>query len=216
MTLKNGGDRETMVETTDKLVFAKDINRLRKPSSYKKFEVGYFTNVPDMGGYIYRFKVEDAKIILIVDTANSKYKKAYYKKEGWHFLIYKCPSIEQFTKNLADFISDIVDRVNHILDEEAENADKRAAGIPHGYKLDENGEIVVDPIEAPKVRKIYKLYTQYDSIRKVADVLKSNFSHVRDVLHDYRYENMALPIISDSVLKKARAMMEKNRKNRVS
>ena len=61
-----------MVETTDKLVFAKDINRLRKPSSYKKFEVGYFTNVPDMGGYIYRFKVEDAKIILIVDTANSK------------------------------------------------------------------------------------------------------------------------------------------------
>ena len=65
-----------------KLIFAKDINRLRKSSSYKKFEVGYFTNVPDMGGYIYRFKVEDAKIILIVDTANSKYKKAYYKKEG--------------------------------------------------------------------------------------------------------------------------------------
>lgn len=205
-----------MVETTDKLVFAKDINRLRKSSSYKKFDVGYFTNVPDMGGYIYRFKVEDAKIILLVDTAGSKYNKTYYKKEGWHFMIYKAPSIEQFVNKLADNIADIVDKVNRILDEEQENADKRAAGIPHGYKLDENGEIVVDPLEAPKVRKIYKLYTQYDSIRKVADVLKTNFSHVRDVLHDYRYEDMTLPIISDSVLKKARAMMDKNRKNRVT
>lgn len=205
-----------MVETTDKLVFAKDITRLRKPTSYKEFDVGYFTNVPDLGGYIYRFKVEDAKIILIVDTSGSKYSKAYYKKDGWHFIFYKAQSIEQFCNQLADYVSDIIDKVNHILDEEAENADKRAAGIPHGYKLDDNGEIVVDPLEAPKVRKIYKLYTQYDSIRKVADVLKSNFSHVRDVLHDYRYEDMTLPIISDSVLKKARAMMEKNRKNRVS
>ena len=205
-----------MAETTDKLVFAKDINRLRKTSSYKKFEVGFFTNVPDLGGYIYRFKVEDAKIVLIVDTAGSKYNKAYYKKDGWHFLIYKSPSIEQFVNNLVNLISDIVDRVNSILDEESENADKRAAGIPHGYKLDNNGEIVVDPIEAPKVRKIYKLYSQYDSIRKVADALKTNFSHVRDVLHDYRYEEMTMPIVSDSVLKKVRAMMDKNRKNRVT
>ena len=103
-----------MTETTDKLVFAKDINRLRKPSAYKQFDVGYFTNVPDLGGYIYRFKVEDAKIILIVDTAGSKYNKSYYKKDGWHFLIYKCPSIEQFTKQLADNISDIVISTNRL------------------------------------------------------------------------------------------------------
>lgn len=205
-----------MVETDDKLIFASDINRLRKESSYKEFDKGYFENVPDMCGYIYRFKVEDMNILLIVDTSNSSYSKEYYKKEGWHFLIYKAESLQVFISKLADRLANIITRINHILDEEQENADKRAAGIPHGYQVDENGEIVVDPMEAPKVRKIYKLYSQYNSIRKVAATLKEPYSYIRDILHDYRYEDMKLPIISDSVLKKTRAMMDINRKNRVT
>lgn len=205
-----------MVETDDKLIFASDINRLRKESSYKAFAAGYFTNVPDMEGYIYKFKVEDLNIVLIVDTSNSSYAKEYYKKEGWHFLTYKATSLKVFINSLADKISEIITRINHILDEEQENADKRAAGIPHGYQVDDNGEIVVDPIEAPKVRKIYKLYSQYQSIRRVSSALKTNYSHVRDVLHDYRYEDMNPPIISDSVLKKVRTMMDINRKNFVT
>ena len=75
---------------------------------------------------------------------------------------------------------------------------------------------MVDPKEAIIVRKIYKLYTEYGSIRKIASELKSNFSHVRDVLHDYRYEKMKLPIIPSSVLKKARQKMDANRKNRTT
>ena len=205
-----------MVETDDKITFANDINRLRKESSYKPFEAGYFTNVPDLGGYIYKFKIEDLNIVLIVDTTNSKYTKEYYKKDGWHFIMYKAESLQVFIKNLADKISEIITRINHILDEEQENADKRAAGIPHGYQVDENGEIVVDPIEAPKVRKMYKLYSQNQSIRKVAAIIKEPYSYVRDILHDYRYEDMPLPIISDSVLKKTRAMMNMNRKNFVT
>ena len=205
-----------MVETEDKLIFANDLNRLRKASSYKKFSRGYFSNVPDMEGYIYRFKVEDLNIVLIVDTSKSEYTKEYYKNQGWHFIIYKSPSLEEFISKLADILEDLINRMNHILDEEQENADIRAAGIPHGYTVDDNGEVVIDPIEAPKVRKIYKLYSQYQSIRKVKDVLKTNYSHVRDVLHDYRYEDMNPPIISDSVLKKVRTMMDMNRKNRVT
>ena len=76
-----------MVDTDDKVTFAKDINSLRKESSYKAFEPGYFNNVPDMGGYIYKFKVEDVNILLIVDTANSSYGKTYYKNKGWHFIL---------------------------------------------------------------------------------------------------------------------------------
>ena len=205
-----------MVNTDDKLIFAKDLNRLRKESSYKPFEQGYFSNVPDMQGYIYRFKLEDLKLVLIVDTSKSNYTKEYYKKEGWHFIIYKAGSLKEFIGTLADRLAGLITRINHILDEEQENADLRAGGVPHGYQVDDNGEIVVDPIEAPKIRKIYKLYSQNQSIRKVATAIKEPYSYVRDILHDYRYEEMALPIISDSILKKTRAMMNMNRKNFVT
>lgn len=205
-----------MVETDDKITFAKDLTNLRKESSYKEFEAGYFSNVPDMGGYIYRFKIEDMNILLIVDATNSSYKKAYYRKEGWHFLIYKAASLKAFISSLADNLADIINRINHILDKEQENADARIGGVPHGYTVDENGEIVIDPQEAPKVRKIYKLYSQYQSIRQVAASMKEPYSFIRDILHDYRYEEMKVPLISDNILKKTRSMMDVNRKNRVS
>lgn len=202
----------TAIEKT----LAKDLNRLKKTSSYKEFETGYFTNVPDMGGYLYKFKVEGANILLIVDTTGSKYTKEYFHKDAWHFLIYKAGSIQAFVDSLYDNISELIERVNNILDKEQANADTRAAGIPHGYKLDSNGEIVVDAAEAKLVRKIYKLYTQYGSIRKIATELDTNFSHVRDVLHDYRYEDMKIKIIPSSLLKKVRQMMSVNRKNRTT
>ena len=43
------------MSTTEKTL-ANDITRLRKEGSYKEFEAGYFRNVPDMTGYIYKFK----------------------------------------------------------------------------------------------------------------------------------------------------------------
>lgn len=202
--------------TTVQKTLANDITRLRKESSYKEFEQGYFTNVPDLGGYLYKFKVDGANIVLIVNTSGSKYAKSYYHKNSYHFLIFKANSLKEFVDNLYGNISDIIDQVNRILDEEQENADIRAGGIPHGYKLDENGEIVVDSREAIIVRKIFKLYTQYGSIRTIARELKTNFSHVRDVLHDYRYEKMKQPIIPNSLLKKVRQLMDTNRKNRTT
>ena len=205
-----------MVETDDKIVFAKDISNLRKESSYKKFDTGYFNNVPDMGGYLYKFKVEDLNILLILDTTNSSYAKEYYKNKGWHFILYKTDSLKTFISHLADNLSDIIDRLNNILDEEQKNADDRAGGVPHGYQIDDNGEITVDPIEAPKVRKIYKLYSQYQSIRQVAAALKKPYSFIRDILDDYRYEDMDIPIIPDSVIKKTRTTRDMNRKNRVT
>lgn len=205
-----------MIETDDRVTFAKDINDLRKESSYKPFEAGYFSNVPDMSGYIYKFKVEDANIVLIIDTANSKYAKEYYKNKGWHFILYKATSLQAFIKTLPDNLAELLERINHILDEEQDNADARAGGVPHGYQVDENGEIVEDPIEAQKVRKVYKLYSQYQSIRQVAAALKKPYSFVRDILDDYRYEDMNPPIIPDSIIKKTRLTRDLNRKNRVT
>ncbi len=196
---------------------ANDITKLRKANSYKEFEKGYFRNVPNMSGYIYKFNCSDySQIYLIVDTSNSGYSKEYYKKDNYYFLVYKNSNLNGFLKGFFEVSSEIIDRVNSILDKDQENADIRAGGVPHGYKLNRSGEIVVDPVESIQVKKIYKLYTQYGSIRKIANELKSNFSHVRDVLHDYRYERMQPCIIPNSILKKARQLMDKNRKNRTT
>lgn len=196
---------------------ANDITRLRKKENYKEFKAGYFRNVPDMAGYIYKFKCGDySNIYLIVDTSNCGYSKDYYKKDNYHFLVYKRASLAQFLKQFFEISSEILDRVNSILNKDQENADIRAGGIPHGYKLDGSGEIVLDPVEAQKVKKIYKLYVQYASIRKVRDILKTNYSFVREVLKDYRYERLQPRIIPDSIWKKARQMLDKNRKNRTT
>lgn len=196
---------------------ASDITKIRKEESFGYFDKGYFRNVPDMKGYMYEFGCPKyGRIFLIIDTSNSKYTKDYYKKDNFYFLIYKYPSFQAYLNDFFSISSEIMDRVNSILDDEQENADIRAGGVPHGYKLNDAGEIVVDPIESIKVRKIYKLYTQYGSIRKIASELKTNFSHIRDVLHDYRYEKMKISIIPKSVLKKARQLMDSNRKNRTS
>lgn len=196
---------------------AKDLSGLRKADSYKKFAKGYFKNVPGLGGYIYKFQVKsDAKIYLIVNTEANAMAKEYYTNKGYHFLVYNAKSLDDFISMIYNNISEIIDKVNAILDKAQELADERAGGIPHGYKLNDAGEIVIDPVEAPMVRKIFKYYTQYRSVHKVADVLKTNFSYVRDVLHDYRYERMTLPIINKSLLKKARQLMDVNRKNRTT
>lgn len=197
---------------------AKDLANLRKKASYKEFPRGYFKNVPGMGGYIYKFKTstEYAKIYLIVNTEPGARVKPYYANKGYHFLVYTAKSLDSFISSIYNNISEIMDAVNGILDKEQALADERAGGIPHGYKLNDAGEIVIDPMEAPLVRKIFKLYTQIASVHKVASELDTNFSHVRDVLHDYRYEKMPLPIVSSSLLKKARQLMDANRKNRTT
>lgn len=196
---------------------ASDITKLRKEDSYGYFGKGYFRNVPDMEGYLYEFQCPKyGRIFLIVDTSGSNYNKNYFKKDNFYFLLYKASSLASFINDFFTNSSDIIEKVNYILDNEQENADIRAGGIPHGYKLNDAGEIVVDPIESIEVKKIYKLYTQYGSIRKIASELKTNFSHIRDVLHDYRYEKMSISIIPKSVLKKARQLMDKNRKNRTT
>lgn len=196
---------------------ANDLVKLRKADSYKEFPAGYFHNVPDMAGFIYQFGCgEYSHIYLLLDTSNSNYAKDYYEKDNYYFLVYKARSLKSFIKSFFEISSEIMDRVNSILDKEASDADERAGGVPHGYKLNKAGEIIVDPIGAIEVKKIYKLYTQGYSIRKIASELKSNYSHVHDVLWDYRYEKMQPKIVSDSILKKARQLMDKNRKNRTT
>lgn len=200
---------------TDKTL-AKDMVRLKKASSYKEFKPGFFRNVPELGGHIYRFKcAEYSKIFLIVNTTGG-YSKEYFNKEEYHFIIRQAGSLKEWLTKFFQEASDVMDMVNNIMDKDQQNADIRAAGVPHGYKVDPSGEVVIDPKEALLVKRIYKLYTNYGSIRKIAAELKTNYSHVRDVLHDYRYERMEKPIIPSSNLKKVRQMMDTNRKNRTT
>ena len=126
-----------------KKTLSSDLTRLRKSSSYKEFGKGYFRNVPDLEGYIYKFKCSDEpRILLIVNTSNSSYSKSYYKSKGYHFLVYKSPSLEKFLNNFFNISSDMIDLVNSILDKAQENADIIAGGVPHGYKISDDGENV--------------------------------------------------------------------------
>lgn len=201
----------TSVDST----LAKDLNKLRKKSAYKEFQAGYFHNIPELGGWLYKFHLPDTHIYLIVNTTGAT-TKDYYENKDYYFMIRRAASIDAFLNNIYNDISDLLDTVNAILDRIQANKDEAAGGVPHGYKINDKGEIVIDPIEAPLVKKIFKTYTQVKSVHKVADILDTNFSHVRDVLHDYRYERMQIPIIPSSLLKKVKQLMDANRKNRTT
>ena len=106
---------------------------------------------------------------------------------------------------LSNVIEDLVDRVR----EEQED-------LPYGYVRDDKGQIQVDSIKADEVRQIYKMYIETRSMKKIAKELKTNFSHVRDVLRDDRYDEMQPRIISTSTWKRVEEISKQNQKNVVT
>ena len=60
------------------------------------------------------------------------------------------------------------------------------------------------------------MYIETPSMKRIAKELKTNFSHVRDILRDERYDKMQPRIISTSVWKQVEAIAKANQKNVVT
>lgn len=177
------------------------------PSSYKQFEKGYFVNRPNLEGYFYIFKnITKPKFCLIVNISKEQYPTSMVKLRDYVFIVFNCPSLEEFLQKLTDqYFLTLMD----ILDNELEK--KNTRNLPYGYYIDENGELKVDLKAASKVRRIYDMYIETQSIRDIAAELRTNFSDVRDILHDSQeYMQMRNKIVSLGKLKQVTELMATN------
>jgi hypothetical protein len=184
-----------------------NLMNLFEPSSYKEFGKGFFVNKPNMEGYYYIFqRITNPKFCLIINTSQERYPTSMMKIRDYVFMIFNTPSLEEFLENLADtYFVTIAD----ILDSELQKKDTR--NLPYGYYTDENGELKVDLKAAAEVRKIYDMYIETQSIRDIAAELKTNFSDIREILHDSEeYMQMRDKIVSPAKLKQVAELMASN------
>ena len=88
---------------------------------------------------------------------------------------------------------------------------KNTRNLPYGYYTDENGDLKVDLKAAAEVRRIYDMYIDTQSIRDIAAELRTNFSDIREILHDSEeYMKMRDKIVSLSKLKQVAELMASN------
>ena len=186
---------------------AENLLNLFNPSSYKEFGKGYFANKPNLEGYYYIFKkLTKPKFCLIVNTGEEKYPTTMAKIRDYVFIVFNAPSMKEFMENLADkYFVNLMD----IIDSELPK--KNTRNLPYGYYLDENGELQVDLRAAAEVRRIYDMYIDTQSIRDIAAELKTNFSDIREILHDSQeYMQMRNKIVSMAKLKQVTELMANN------
>lgn len=185
-----------------------NLMNLFEPSSYKEFQKGYMVNKPEMEGYYYIFKnIIKPKFCLILNiNPDFLYPTNMAKIRDYVFIIFNVKSLEDFLNELPDkYFVQILD----VLDNELQKKNER--NLPYGYYYDENGELQVDIKKADEVRRIYNMYLETGSIRDIAAELRTNFSHIREVLHDNEaYAQMSNTIVSLSKLKQVAQMMAEN------
>jgi len=184
-----------------------NLMNLFEPSSYKEFGKGYFTNKPNMEGYYYIFKkITKPKFCLIINTSPEKYPTNMMKIRDYVFIVFNVSSLEEFLQNLTErYFVTLMD----VLDNELQK--KNTRNLPYGYYTDENGELRVDLKAAAEVRKIYDMYIETQSIRDIAADLRTNFSDIREILHDAEeYMQMRDKIVSLSKLKQVAELMASN------
>ena len=193
------------------------IATLRNKDNYREVSKGFFRRVPSLSGYVYELKKMNLlaayRVVIIVNTnPDYTYPKEKTEIDNYTFLVYNVNDFDTYRKRativatkLSNVIEDLVDRVR----EEQED-------LPYGYVRDDKGQIQVDSIKADEVRQIYKMYIETRSMKKIAKELKTNFSHVRDVLRDDRYDEMQPRIISTSTWKRVEEISKQNQKNVVT
>ena len=193
------------------------IATLRNKDNYREVSKGFFRRVPSLSGYVYELKkmnlLADYRVVIIVNTnPDYTYPKEKTEIDNYTFLVYNVNDFDTYRKRativatkLSNVIEDLVDRVQ----EEQED-------LPYAYVRDDKGQIQVDSIKADEVRQIYKMYIETRSMKKIAKELKTNFSHVRDVLRDDRYDEMQPRIISTSTWKRVEEISKQNQKNVVT
>lgn len=192
----------------NKNVLAENLLALFEPSSYKEFKKGFFINKPQMEGYYFIFKeIVKPKFCIVLNTnTDFIYPSNTLKVNDYVFIVFNINSLENFLETLTD--KNFALLLNTI-DNEMEKKNDR--NLPYGYYLDENGELKVDIKKASEVRRIFNLYIELKSVRGVASVMKTNFSFIRDILHDAEeYMQMPDKIVSLSKLKEVIDLTSEN------
>lgn len=181
-------------------------------NSYKEFSEGFFINKPKMSGYYYIFsKLTKPKICLIINTSSFVYPSNTVEIQDYVYIILNVPSMEDYMDNITEKYFPII---LNILNEKIEKKNER--NLPYGYYFDENGDIKIDLRKASEVRKIYDLYLDLGSVREIASQLKTNFSHIREVLHSSEeYMGMQEKIVPLSKLREVMDLMAGNVKSNV-
>lgn len=188
-----------------------NLMKLIEPDSYKEFGEGFLTNRPDMSGLYYVFKnMRKPYTYLIVNTSKSKYPSPMLKTKADDkdilYIVFNVASPEEYFENVVDvYIPQIVE----ILDNNIEK--KNTRNLPYGYYFDENGDLQLDTKATLEVRKIYNMYIDTRSIRQIAQKLKTNFSDIREILHDSEeYLQMRPQIMSRQRLMEVAGLMAAN------
>ena len=185
--------------------------KLTEPDSYKEFGEGFLTNRPQMSGMYYTFKdMRKPYTYLIINTSSAKYPSPMLKTKANDrdilYIVFNVASPEEYFENVIDvYIPQIVE----ILDNNIEK--KNTRNLPYGYYLDENGDLQLDNRAVLEVRKIYDMYIDTKSIRQIAQKLRTNFSDIREILHDAEeYMQMQPPIMSRQKLMEVAGLMAAN------
>lgn len=194
-----------------KEIIAVNIAYMQKPESYEEFQAGAFPAVPKMSGYTLRFKeFKQYEVYLVLNTTEGfEYDNPLVEEDKFVIMVINIASLEYFLQNIEQYMQPIMDVLKDIADKD--NVSDRE--LPYGYVRDEDGNIKVNPAEAVAVKKIFKDYPSYKSIRKVAQELRTDYSFVHDILHDARYTRMPIQIVPEVDIRRAYQVMQSNKKN---
>ena len=194
-----------------KEIIAVNIAYMQKPESYEEFQAGAFPAVPKMSGYTLRFKeYKQYEVYLVLNTTEGfEYDNPLVEEDKFVIMVINIASLEYFLQNIEQYMQPIMDVLKDIADKD--NVSDRE--LPYGYVRDEDGNIKVNPAEAVTVKKIFKDYPSYKSIRKVAQELRTDYSFVHDILHDARYTRMPIQIVPEVDIRRAYQVMQSNKKN---
>ena len=192
-----------------------DLKNVKNGSGYKEFSAGYFKNVPEMTGYLYRFRyAEGPKIYLILQTSEDGYDKSHVTNKGFHFVIFKVPSKDYFVENFPLYMNRLLTMLSSITKDYGKNEGKKKDGLPHGYKEDANGKVVMDLKEVALVKRIFQSYLGGMAMGDIAKELNTNFSYVRNTLMDSRYLNIQPPIVDKRSLMKVKERARAKQRNK--
>ena len=194
-----------------KEIIAVNITYMQKPESYEEFQAGAFPAVPKMSGYTLRFKeFKQYEVYLVLNTTEGfEYDNPLVEEDKFVIMVINIASLEYFLQNIEQYMQPIMDVLKDIANKD--NVSDRE--LPYGYVRDEDGNIKVNPAEAVTVKKIFKDYPSYKSIRKVAQELRTDYSFVHDILHDARYTRMPVQIVPEVDIRRAYQVMQSNKKN---
>ena len=187
---------------------AANLKNLFDPNSYVEFGEGSFVNQPKMTGYYYIFKnITNPRFCLILNTSKEmQYPSDSVKIGDYVFIVFNINSLEEYLQTFAEnYFPTILTKVDENI------LKKNPRNLPYGYYTDVDGQVKVDLRKANEVRRIYDMYIDVESVREIVDVLKSNFSHVRDVLaSNEEYMQMKDKIVPMSKLKKVNELLAQN------